>query len=584
MKKFLLVVGASLLMFGACGTGGVTKVDTQFPTTVSNSEKAMKGGNLKYGIVTSSALPGIYSPVYYTSAQDSAVLDFVQPSMFRHTPEMELDTENPGLASIAFADDMLSLTVTINPDLKWHDGVSVTSDDYIFAFEVLGHKDYSGIRYTGAIPEIVGMDAYHNGDADTIVGLEKIDNNTVKVNFVAPNVSVKSNFWGAPMPKHVFKDISMKDMPSSEYVRKNVIGYGAFKVDKIIPGESLKLVRFDEYPLEKAKVDSVEITAIQPTSIEEVVKAGNVDIIYQDSYPTDKYDPSTVPDNVEVVGKLTNRYSYFGFKLGYWDKAKTENVPVPTMKMSNVKLRQAMMYAVNNEAVGENFYKGLRIRANTIVPPTFKKFHDATIEGYVYNPEKAKQLLDEAGYKDVDGDGFRETPEGEKLVINYAALESSDVSEPQANFYIQNWNEIGLDVQLLDGRLHEFNSFYDRVAEDDKAIDVFEASWNTGYDQNPDNLWGPKAYSNDTRFQSSEGNAIIDAINSEKAALDEAYRIEQFSEWQKYFIEDVPAAPALYSYTVAPVNKRVKNYTIAQGASPLDFTEIELTAEEPIKA
>ena len=137
------------------------------------------------------------------------------------------------------------------------------------------------------------------------------------------------------------------------------------------------------------------------------------------------------------------------------------------------KLRQAMGYALDVEQVNEVFYLDLRERANSLIPPVFKSFHDASIEGYNYDPEKAKKLLDEAGYKDTDGDGLREDPKGEKLSIKLAAMAGDETQEQVISYYLQNWGEVGLDVQLATGRLIEFNTFYDKVQADDPEIDVF---------------------------------------------------------------------------------------------------------------
>src|SRR5699024_12317675 len=94
-------------------------------------------------------------------------------------------------------------------------------------------------------------------------------------------------------------------------------------------------------------------------------------------------------------------------------------------------------------------------RATSHIVPNFAEFFKDDIEGYPYDPDRANQLLDEAGYEDVDGDGFREDPDGEALEITYAARANSDVAESIAQYYIQAWEEIGLNVSLLEGRLHE---------------------------------------------------------------------------------------------------------------------------------
>ncbi len=149
-----------------------------------------------------------------------------------------------------------------------------------------------------------------------------------------------------------------------------------------------------------------------------------------------------------------------------------------------------MWHAMDNEVIGEEMYHGLRFPATTLIIPVFASFHDATNPGRAYDPEKAKALLDEAGFEDVDGDGFREDADGNEFVLNFASMEGGEVAEPIANWYIQNWADVGIKVQLTDGRLHEFNSFYDMVEADDPKIDIYQGAWGTGSDPDPEGLYG----------------------------------------------------------------------------------------------
>ena len=132
-------------------------------------------------------------------------------------------------------------------------------------------------------------------------------------------------------------------------------------------------------------------------------------------------------------------------------------------KFKDVRVRQAMAYAIDRKEIGEKLYHGLRYPANSPIPPSLPKYHNNKIGAYDKDVEKAKKLLDEAGYKDTNGDGFREDPNGKEFKANFLSMSGSDVSEPLAKFFIQSWKDIGLKVELLDGRLHEFNSFYDMI-------------------------------------------------------------------------------------------------------------------------
>ncbi|WP_238140276.1 ABC transporter substrate-binding protein, partial [Streptococcus suis] len=100
-----------------------------------------------------------------------------------------------------------------------------------------------------------------------------------------------------------------------------------------------------------------------------------------------------------LLGSLEGIYNYIGFNLGKYDEASGKNVTNPDAKMNNVKLRQAMGYALDNAAIGEKLYNGLYHPTNSLIISFFGDVHDADLAGYSYDPEKAKQLLDEAGYK-----------------------------------------------------------------------------------------------------------------------------------------------------------------------------------------
>ncbi len=169
-------------------------------------------------------------------------------------------------------------------------------------------------------------------------------------------------------------------------------------------------------------------------------------------------------DNIDILGRPELYYSYLGFKLvNMIMKTNIVVTDIENSKMGDIKLRQAMGYALDIEQVSEVYYNSLRERANSLIPPVFKSFYDDSLEGYTYNPDKANEILDEAGYKDVDGDGIREDKNGKHLKLSLAAMSGDQTQEDIISYYLQNWKEVGLNVTLATGRLIEFNSFYEKV-------------------------------------------------------------------------------------------------------------------------
>jgi len=252
--------------------------------------------------------------------------------------------------------------------------------------------------------------------------------------------------------------------------------------------------------------------------------------------------------------------------------------------MGDVKLRTAMAHALDTEAVGEKLYHGLRWKATTFIPPSHPEFHDEENPGHVYDVDKANEILDEAGYEWVDGEDYRTDPDGNELVMNFASMSGDEIAEPLADFYIQSWEEIGLNVQLLEGKLHEFNSFYERVGEtgeDDPEVDIYGGAWGVGDDVDPRGLYGRDAMFNFSRYSSEENDELLaDAVSEE--AFDLEYRQEAYNDWQQLMLDEVPVIPTLYALEIVPVNNRVLNWKV-DNAINMRY-EIAVTQEEPIIA
>ena len=555
---------------------------TKYASEVTHDGTPIKGGTLKYAIVSASPFSGIFADELSQDTTDSSIGGLVDESMFEYDENRKLT--NTGLASIQFDVENKTATVTLNSkDYKWSDGQPVTIDDYIFAYQAIGNKDYTGVRYDDDYKNVVGMEEYHEGKADSVSGLEKVDDYTVKIHFkeMSPSMQLAGGSVCAYiMPKHIFKDIPEKEWEKSDYVRgTKFVGLGQFKIESIIPGESVTLVPNEHYYKGVAKVDKVVMEVVSPDNIVSEMKAGNYDIA---TMPNSQYDSYKDLTNVTLLSAEESAYEYIGFHLGKYDEATGKNVTDPKAKMADEKLRQAMAYALDIDAAGQNLYNGLQHSSNSIIIPFFKDIYNKEQEGFTYNPEKAKQLLDEAGYKDVDGDGLRENKDGSKLQINFAARTRDEANESLVQQYLNWWKEIGLDVKLYTGRTIELNSFYDKVQADDPEIDVFAAGWSTGYDPNPSGLFGESAKFNFERYVDSEGTAIMDKISSTDA-FDSAKNIEFYKEWQKYVHDKAFIFPTLVGESITAVNKRVKYYDVNLGSQKSALYQIELTSDTPAK-
>src|SRR5690625_3410481 len=289
-------------------------------------------------------------------------------------------------------------------------------EDWQFALEVIADEDYDGPRYS-YVQEIEGADEYRKGEADTISGFEIEDDYTAVITFKEAKVNNLENLWDTPMPKKELKDIPVADLSSAEEVRETPVGLGPFKVTEVVQGEYVSLERFDDYYKGKPKLAEVLIKVVDPSLTLGALQNGEVDLM--EVRPDDVAELEEV-ENIRVEEQEGLGYSYVGFRFGHYDDDEGTAV-ADYDKYENKELRQTMFYALDREALVDSYLAGKDTIVNTSVPFVhWIGADESELTQYDYDPKKAKELLDEAGYKDTNDDGFREDPDGEEFVVKFA--------------------------------------------------------------------------------------------------------------------------------------------------------------------
>ena len=591
MKKLSKIVAlclATSFLFTACGNSNnksktnqeeKKEVGVQDNLVIENEGTPVENATLKIAYVSDSPFTGIFHQAFATGNPDMEILAYSTNGTFKMDENYKLT--NGGGADIEFNVDEKKATITINEKYTWNDGTPVTSADFLEYYKIVAHKDYTGVRFDDEMRNVVGIDEYHDGKAKDISGFKTLSDKKFEINFKTFNPGI---LWGGgipyePVPSHKLKDIPVKEQEAHDITRKSPLSPGPYYIKEIIPGQQVVFEANPYYYKGQPKVKTVVWKVVPSAQIVAALQAGEYDLTV--ALNADLYNKVKDLKNIKVGVQDDLSYTYIGFKLGKWDKEKGEVVTDPNAKMADVKLRKAMAYAIDNNLVGTKFYEGLRRNATQLMIPAFKEYYDESLKGYTIDLEKAKQLLDEAGYKDVNGDGIREDKNGQPFKINFASMSGGATAEPIAQYYMQQWKSIGLDVQLTNGRLIEINSFYEKVQADDPEIDVYQAAWGTGSNPNPTAFYGRNAAFNFPRYATPELDAILAKINSVEA-VDKDFRSKAYKEFANYMFENVPVVPTLFRKSIVAVNNRVKKWDITPG-SAFTVMDVELTAPEPIK-
>ena len=559
------VLTAATLTLVACGKSNTksnegAKTASKFPIQTP-VKTAKQGGTLKVAEVTNTPFTGVFNEELQMDQPSADVTSPGQESLFDTDDHYKINDKGP--ATLKLDRKAKTATITIKKGVKWSDGKQVTAKDVEFAYEIIANKATKSQRYATQFNIINGMADYHEGKSKSISGIEMPDGPNGRVAVLhckelKPGMYYSGNgyIWEMAAPYHYLKNIPFAKLESSDEIRKKPLFFGPYQVKNVVRGQSVTWVPNKYYWRGKPKLDKIVYQVVSPNSASQAIKSHKFDIT---RVTNSQWKQVKDTKKVNFIAQIPLAYSYLAFKVGKWDTKKSKNVMNPHAKMGNKSLRQAMAYAMNTDAVYKHYTDGLSFQIPTLIPAQFGDYFDKSAKGYTYNIKKANQILDKAGYKKKGK--WRTNLNGKPLTINLLAMSGNAIQQPIIQNYIQQWNKIGLNVKLVGGRLTEFNSFYDKVQNDDPKVDLFLAGWNLSTEPSQEQMYSEGTMSNYSRFVTPENTKLIQEMDSQKA-FDHKYRVQKFHEWQKYMIDQAYVVPTTNAYRIDAVNNQITGYSL----------------------
>jgi peptide/nickel transport system substrate-binding protein len=364
----LAVASAVALALAACGT--TPSVDESEPTSLTMT----RIGN---------STP-LFGPANNSTGNDAIVNSFLFSNLVKVAPDET--TLVPDLAETwEVSDDATTFTFTLRDDVTWSDGEPFTADDVIFT---IGHAAQLGIdAFTGYRP--AGWFAVE-GAADVVgteelpTGLKALDDSTVEVTLAAPNAEFLRNLTDAAysiLPEHVLAGVTAEELSTNEFATENPVGTGPYTLEKFVPNEYIQFAANPDYFGGEPSIDEiffkVGLTADTATA---QLATGELDLALSLS--------SDSIGQLEGVEGLTTAFIES-------PAAQLIQFRVDNPLASDVKVRQAIFYAIDRRAMLENLFDGQG--AIRWVLPGFDQ-ETGDLDEYPYDPEKATELLEESGF------------------------------------------------------------------------------------------------------------------------------------------------------------------------------------------
>lgn len=353
---------------------------------------------------------------------------------------------------------------------------------------------------------------------------EAVDDYTYKMVLkhpYAPIISKLASSSAVIVPQKVVEE------KGEDYLSTNPIGTGPYKLKEWAQGDRIELVKNEEYWQETKGVKNIVmrfISEIANRGIE--VEIGGVDIAYQIS-PNDIERLNQNPD-VETIKTPSLSTTYIGF-----------NCQKETFK--DKKVRQAIAYALDIDAIADTVYFGTGTPAKSVLAPTVWGFSE-DVKTLGYDPEKAKILLEEAGYSDGLDTAIWVSDSQQRI----------DIAEIAQN----QLKDVGINAEV---KILEWGTFLEKLKE--KELDIYLLG-NSVTSGDGDELYyqfhSESGYSGNTAYYSNE--EIDDLIEKSRLAIDPDERAKYLEEIQNKVIEEAPWIPVWHGEIVTGVRSNIEGF------------------------
>ncbi|CDQ41675.1 peptide-binding protein [Virgibacillus salexigens] len=585
MKKNWLFVLALVLTFGivlaACseGSSGDQPNESEAEGSDEGEDEAASGEPQMGGTLTGAmdtAPAGVFNPIFYEEAYEDNILSFTHESLLSQNKQLEFE---PNLAKEwEINEDQTEITLTLEEGVTWHDGEPFTAEDVVYTYKAIsspGYVEAGGIR-TDYVVRLQGYEAFNSGETDEFEGVVAEDDHTVTFKFAEPNVTILKDVSFPIIPEHIFGDVPIAEIPEHPATLNagEVIGTGPFKFTEMLDREQYVLEKNADYWKSEPYLDKIVWRIVEQSVMLGLLENGEIDFIADpNGVPAADYESVAGVEHIELIEQTDFGYQLMGFKVNHRSDADVEAGKLEPENweanedMGEQKIRQAMAYAIDRQAIVDNLLYGHGSVINAPIAQQFWAYDKNAVTQYTYDPEKAKSLLDEAGYVDTNDDGFRETPDGEEWVVNLNYPTGNKLREDSAPILQKFLEDVGIKIELRQPK--EMTAYVEELTNDNTDWDLYLLGWSLGSgDPDPSGLWGADAAYNYSRWNNEQSETLMQEAMQAPEAFDQAYRKEKYSEWQSVFSEDLPALLLYAQNKIYGFNKRL------QGVDPMPYSFI----------
>ncbi|MGD7704678.1 ABC transporter substrate-binding protein [Microlunatus sp. Y2014] len=367
LAKIVGIVLALTMALAACSPPGSS------PETEPSGATGAGGGDIRYQLYQA---PTGFSPFHATNGADGEIAGL----HFRPLLSTSGEDYVPVLAeSWEVSEDATTYTFTLR-ETNWSDGTPFTSADVVYSYESYADPDTKS-AFSGRLASVAGYTEFSEGNAETISGVVAPDERTVEITLSGPNAAFLNSLPALTIvPQHVYSEIERAKFQGAPEFREPTVGIGPYIFSRWVTDDQIEFVpneeSFEEHPLSHiyAQFLAGDVARAQ-------LETGEIDIAQLSSV-----DAEALAEG----GKVTVQQREGTGVMSLY-------TALDSGKLADVKVRQAILHAIDRQSIVDNVLAGNgSVPQSMLYQPSWTIPNDLTT--YDYDPEKAKQLLAEAGW------------------------------------------------------------------------------------------------------------------------------------------------------------------------------------------
>lgn len=420
------------------------------------------------------------------------------------------------------ADDGMSWTFNLQKNVTWSDGKPFTADDVVYTFnEIVLKKELGASNSSNFV------------DVDKVVALSP---NQVQFVLKKPWSSLPNYLaWYAKiLPKHLFEGQDPWKLTS--FNKEKPVGTGPYILTKYMPGQHVELERNPNYYGGAAKIAKV-IVSIVPDSNTQIAQllSGTLSMVNV----TDPTLMEKLKSNPNLTVNELADNNYYWVALDFSQE-----------RFQDVRVRQALLHAIDREAIIKGVLKGYGQVATGPIAPIQEKYYNKNVKTYAYDPEKAKALFKEAGYT-PGADGFLQK-DGKVFEINMPAGQYG-VLVQTSQLVQQYWQKVGVKVNL---QVIDWNTYVSKVVGS-RQYDATVCWWRAPVDPDVLAYYHSSAAGKGNNIPGYKNPALDKLLEAGRAAKTTEERVKVYNDVQAMTAEELPYLYLWYPTLAVATQKKL---------------------------